>query len=175
MATPVPPAVPPETVLARFDALPPLDAEEMLGRWRGAEVPTGHPFDGLLSAFGWHGKRFDSVDDGHPLVFDTGGLHGRLFTVNPALVPMETALRFPTVVRARPVAAAGRAYLRASATSKPRSRVRMAEYRGVVSATMIYDALPVNDHFRRVDDDTLLGAMDHRSTTNPYFFTLHRE
>ncbi|MER6913476.1 DUF4334 domain-containing protein [Streptomyces sp. NPDC000594] len=34
------------------------------------------------------------------------------------------------------------------------------EFRGVVSAAMVYDRLPVVDHFRRLDDDTLIGAMD---------------
>jgi Domain of unknown function (DUF4334) len=34
---------------------------------------------------------------------------------------------------------------------------------GVVTATMSYDALPINDHFRRVDADTVIGVMDVRS------------
>ncbi|MGP5183401.1 DUF4334 domain-containing protein [Corynebacterium variabile] len=51
----------------------------------------------------------------------------------------------------------------------------MVEYRGVVSGTMVYDALPVNDHIRRVDEDTLFGAMDFRALDEPFMFTLHRE
>jgi hypothetical protein len=43
------------------------------------------------------------------------------------------------------------------------------------SATMIYDALPINDVFRKVDADTMLGAMDIRGTTEPFFFVLRRE
>jgi hypothetical protein len=51
----------------------------------------------------------------------------------------------------------------------------MVEYRGVVSGTMVYDALPINDHFRAVDDDTLLGAMDLRGLADPFLFVLRRE
>lgn len=34
------------------------------------------------------------------------------------------------------------------------------EFRGKVSASMVYDAQPVFDHFRRVDDNTVMGIMD---------------
>ena len=40
---------------------------------------------------------------------------------------------------------------------------------------MVYDALPVLDHFRRVDEDTLLAAMDARGLDAPFFFVLRRE
>ena len=59
--------------LALFDSLAPLSVEEMLGDWRGRGVPTGHPFDGVLEALGWHGKRFDGPDHAHPLVFARPG------------------------------------------------------------------------------------------------------
>ena len=60
-------------------------------------------------------------------------------------------------------------------TGRPAARLRMVEYRGVVTGTMIYDALPINDHFRAVDDDTLLGAMDLRGLPDPFLFVLRRE
>lgn len=60
-------------------------------------------------------------------------------------------------------------------TKEPKARLRMTEYRGVVSATMIYDALPIHDVFRRVDDETVIGAMDLRGHDRPYFFFLRRE
>jgi hypothetical protein len=60
-------------------------------------------------------------------------------------------------------------------TEQPKARLRMTEYRGVVSATMIYDSLPINDVFRKVDEDCVLGAMDMRSTPQPFFFVLRRE
>lgn len=36
----------------------------------------------------------------------------------------------------------------------------MEEFRGEVTATMVYDGAPVHDHFKKVDDDTLLGIMN---------------
>jgi hypothetical protein len=61
------------------------------------------------------------------------------------------------------------------ATTKPHARLRLTEYRGVVSATMCYDALPVNDVFRKVDDQTLLAVMDLRRMERPFLFILCRE
>ena len=50
-----------EQAFARFDALPPVEIAFMLGAWTWESVPTGHPLDGALEAFHWHGKRFDSA------------------------------------------------------------------------------------------------------------------
>lgn len=54
------------------------------------------------------------------------------------------------------------------------------EVDGEVTATMVYDALPVFDHFKRVDDDALLGLMDGKlaplfGTAERYWFWLERE
>lgn len=161
-----------EEVLAFYDTLPAARLDGVLGSWKGEGLHTSHPMDGLLETFGWHGKRFESVDHADPLVFD--GPRG-LFAVNPALVPVSAATwPVPASIRAaagRP----GRALLRLAATRKPRARLRMMEQRGVSTATMIYDALPIFDHFRRVDEDTLLGVMDYRGITAPFFFVLRRE
>ena len=40
---------------------------------------------------------------------------------------------------------------------------------------MSYDQLPINDVFRRLDDATVLGAMDLRGSKAPYFFVLRRD
>lgn len=34
------------------------------------------------------------------------------------------------------------------------------EFRGEVTATMVYDGQPVLDHFKKVDDETLMGIMN---------------
>ena len=60
-------------------------------------------------------------------------------------------------------------------TRRSRARVRMTEYRGKLSATMIYDALPINDVFRKVDADTVLGIMDYKGMPASLFFVLQRE
>jgi Domain of unknown function (DUF4334) len=51
----------------------------------------------------------------------------------------------------------------------------MTEYLGVVSAPMIYDALPINDVFRAVGADTVVGAMDMRGFEQPFMFLLRRQ
>lgn len=35
-----------------FDAAEAVEPEFMIGTWHGAELPTGHPMDGLLAASG---------------------------------------------------------------------------------------------------------------------------
>lgn len=161
-----------EEVLDFFDACPPVQVADMIGCWRGDGLATGHPMDGMLEATGWHGKRFDSAEAGYPLVYGSGS---ELFSVNPALLPMRAGSRLRPLVRHDWANALSRRVLRLAQTSKPTARLRMMEYRGVVTATMSYDALPINDHFRRVDDDTVIGAMDLRDGGQPFFFTLRRE
>ena len=161
-----------EDALALFDALPAVGVADVLGSWRGKSVPTGHPLDGLLELYGWHGKRFTSADVVHPLVF--ADPRGR-FAVDPALVPLRLLVRLSGPLHDERVAGALRGARRLRRTGRPRARLRMVRYRGVVSATMTYDALPVDDHLRALDDDTLLGVMEARGLPRPFVFSLHRE
>lgn len=157
--------------LALYDDLPSATVEQLLGAWTGHSLPTGHPFDGLLEAYGWHGKRFDSPEDAHPLVFaDEPGL----FDVNPAALPLPLVVRFSRLLEHDLVAPLARRSLRLFRTRRPRARLRMVEYRGVLTGSMVYDALPIIDHFRTVDKDTLLGAMDLRGVPDPFVFVLRR-
>ncbi len=159
--------------LELFDSLPALGTDEMLGRWAGRGVPTAHPFDGMLEALGWYGKRMDSPDDVHPLVFR--GAHARLVAITPTLLPLGPALRLAPVV---PPAVAARVFavLRPLlTTSRPQARLRTVTYRGVASAAMVYDRLPIIDAFRRVDGRTVLGVMDVRGSAVPYVFVLRRD
>ena len=151
--------------LSLYDALPPVAVEQMFGRWRGSELPTGHPLDGLLSKAGWYGKRFDGPDGAHPLLFSRRG--GGVFAIDPAWIPMSLLTRglgfshrivSPNLLRAAALIAG---------TTQPKARLRMTVFRGVVSAAMIYDALPIIDAFRAVDEDTIAGAMDLRGTRPP--------
>ncbi len=160
-----------QSALAFFDDCAPTQVDEMLGSWRGSGLPTGHPLDGLLELYGWHGKRFDTAEVVHPLVF---GDDSGLFAVNPALVPMGLVMRAGRLVRAGFATRLARGVLRAARTTRPGARLRTMEYRGSSTATMIYDALPINDHFRAVDEDTVIGAMDLRGTPQPFFFVLRR-
>jgi len=52
--------------------------------------------------------------------------------------------------------------------------LREVRYRGVVTATMVYDQHPIFDHFRRVTNDLVLGVMDRKGEEKPLFFWLRR-
>lgn len=52
--------------------------------------------------------------------------------------------------------------------------LRRVEYRGIVTATMAYDQHPIFDHFKRVDDATVLGVMDSKGDEFPLYFYLKR-
>jgi hypothetical protein len=52
--------------------------------------------------------------------------------------------------------------------------LRAVEYRGVVTATMVYDQHPIFDHFRRISQDRVLGVMDRKGEDMPLFFWLRR-
>lgn len=52
------------------------------------------------------------------------------------------------------------------------------EFRGEVTATMVYDGQPVFDHFKKVDANTLMGIMNgkrQRATGSYLYFILERE
>jgi hypothetical protein len=143
----------------------------MLGRWRGSEVQTGHPLNGLLASYGWYGKEFIDPETVHPLLFQDPG--GDIFTVDPRKLPMDLAPHVPR--NPGPVVRRALSLVRSVVgTSKPRARLRNLEFRGKVSAAMIYDHLPIQDMFRLVDEDTLLGVMDRRGDTRSFYFVLRR-
>lgn len=52
--------------------------------------------------------------------------------------------------------------------------LRMVEYRGHVTATMVYDQHPIFDHFKRVSSDMVLGVMDSKGDDFPLYFYLTR-
>jgi hypothetical protein len=161
-----------EQAFTRFDGLPPVEIPFLLGSWTGESFPTGHPLDGALEAFHWHGKRFDSLEEVHPLVF--AGLGGALVHVNPARLPIGL-LRAPWVGRLAPLGGLFPWVAPLVSTRASAARLRATLYRGRVSATMVYDAWPILDVFRRLDGHTLLGVMDCKGMKQPFFFVLRRE
>lgn len=153
------------TVRERFDALRTSDSptadeldalwqdlrtlrpEEMLGAWRGGDFATGHPAGALLDTISWHGKRFDSLLEGHPLV--CRGEDGAL-------------------------------YSNTKYAGGGHSSLWEVGFRGETTATMVYDAMAVFDHFKKVDDDTVMGIMNGKleaafGTADHYYFWLERD
>ncbi|WP_433830646.1 DUF4334 domain-containing protein [Actinoplanes sp. CA-015351] len=53
------------------------------------------------------------------------------------------------------------------------------EFRGEPTATMVYDGRPILDHFKRVDDETVLGVMNGKGVMaddgRHYYFLLTKE
>ncbi|MBC9712653.1 DUF4334 domain-containing protein [Streptomyces sp. TRM66268-LWL] len=52
------------------------------------------------------------------------------------------------------------------------------EFRGETTATMVYDGQPVFDHFKKVDDDTLMGIMNGKGVLDQgrhFYFSLDRD
>ncbi|WP_396595474.1 DUF4334 domain-containing protein [Brevundimonas sp. R86498] len=162
----------PDGALDAFDTLAAVTPEVLIGTWRGTELPSGHPLDGLLAFYGWHGKAFMDADRVHPLLFDG---QDAVHALDPARLPLGVALRLPRVSRTEAARGLYRKMLPVLATRAPKARLRSVAHRGLVSAGMIYDDLPIIDHFRRVDDTRVLGLMDWRPTPAPFFFLLTRE
>jgi hypothetical protein len=165
--------VDPDQALAFFDSLPAVAPGEMLGRWRGSGLATGSPLDGLLEAYGWYGKEFLDDETVHPLLFTDRS--GRPRPVDPSLLPMSLLRDYAGFLQFWPLRTALAAVRPLLYTGRPRARLREVTHRGVVTAAMVYDGLPIIDVFRRVGDDVRLGAMDMRGLPSPFLFVLRRD
>lgn len=155
--------------LQYFDRLEQANVDFMIGLWKGQELKTNHPLDGLLEASGWFGKRIIDAETVDPLVFPKD--ERRLYRINPGLLPLSVPFSLIPRSLVRQLAMKVTPLLK---TKKSRARLRVLAYRGKVSAAMIYDQLPIIDVFRKVDDDTVLGMMDMKGQRQPYFFVLER-
>jgi hypothetical protein len=165
-------AISPEEALTLFDALEPVNLEFMVGRWRGSELHTNHPLNHLLEAASWYGKEFIEPDRVHPLLFLD--LAHRIFKVypTPLIMPLRPYLPMLNHWLIKPVL---RWMPLLFKTETSQARMRMMDYRQKVSATLIYDYLPIQDIFRKADDETVLGLMDCKGLPQPFFFILKRD
>lgn len=53
----------------------------------------------------------------------------------------------------------------------------LEDFRGEVTATMVYDGQPVHDHFKKIDDDAVIGIMNGKGVLDNgrfYYFYLER-
>lgn len=158
-----------EEAFTWFDLLETVEMDQMWGSWRGSELPSGHPMDGLLHITGWYGKEFSDAETIHPLLFQKR--NGRLFRVNPGLLPLT--LPFHLIPR-RIVSPLFRLVSPLIRTGSGKARLRMIGYRGKLSASMVYDQKAIIDHFRQINEDTLLGVMDFKNQQEPGFFFILR-
>lgn len=132
-----------------------IDQAELATLWAGLDVVRPEI---LLGS--WRGGLFDT---GHPFNRrnDRSQWHGK---------------RFTSLDDARPdicIDSDGQLY-----TSGGGGSLWMIEFRGEVTAALIYDDQPILDHFKRVDETTVLGVMNRtidRETDTWLYFWLDRE
>lgn len=161
-----------DDAFALFDSLQPVDPVEIEGLWRGRSLETGHPLDGVLENLGWYGKRFHPDGRADALLFFWD--EHRLIPVDPAGIPIRLALKMGRFGRRR-IAKTLFSYLVKALRAKGTvAAVRAHRFRGQTSAAMAYDRQPIIDHFRKVDDTRLLGAMSIAGEPKHYFFWLDR-
>lgn len=160
-----------ERALQMFDALEPVNLDFMLGRWQGSGLHTDHPIDGLLEISNWYGKEFVDTENVQPLLFINS--QGKIFPVafNPTLLNLVVKIPIPKNNSLKPLPILINSLLK---TNKSQARLRMMESRGKVTATMVYDYLPINDSLKKVDENTVLGMMDYKNIPQPFFFVLKR-
>ena len=158
-----------EEALEAFDHLSPASLEFMYGRWKGFEIETGHPMEGLLTHSGWYGKIFENNEEVHPLVF-FGKDKKELYSLNPAYLPLD--FKLPKSDLLGTLMNKSRIVLE---TKESKARLRNIEYRGKIYATMAYDERPIFDMFAKIDDNRVLGVMDLKGNPLPYFFVLERD
>lgn len=162
-----------ENALDFFDSLESVTLKDLLGLWKGAELKTNHPFNGLLKNLGWYGKAFINADAAHPLIFKQSS--NDYYSLNTKLIPQSLLSHLPkgrSPEYLSPILSKASILLK---TMKPSARIRMMEYRGISTATMIYDSLPINDMFRKIDRNTVMGLMDMRDLSQPFFFILKKQ
>jgi len=161
-----------EQALTLFDKLEPVDLDFMFGRWRGKGLHTNHAMDGLLEKLNWYGKEFVDAEQVHPLLFLDNNHQIFKLAPSPKLMNLAAHQNFKMT---RSLNGLFRLTQPLFKTQNSQARLRMTQYRSQVSATMIYDYLPINDVFRKVDNNTVLGLMDFKTMQQPFFFILNRD
>ncbi|MBM7541837.1 DUF4334 domain-containing protein [Amphibacillus cookii] len=160
-----------QEAFAWFDQLETVNSADILGLWKGIEIKTGHPLEGVLSASNWFGKRFINEEQVYPLVCLKND--GTLYNVNPWLLPLDLPIdKLPSIS----IKLGMKLFRPLLATDKSSARIRMTNYRDKTSASLIYDDKAIIDVFRKIDNQTLLGVMDFktRKVDKSYFFVLKK-
>jgi hypothetical protein len=140
----------------------PLAVAELDDVWAALETVRAEEILGP-----WHGFDFET---GHPIgqLLEVSGWHGK---------------RFDSLAEAKPLICRGQDGELFSDVKSGRGEASLwnIEFRGEVTATMVYDGMAVFDHFKKVDDHTLMGIMNGTAphVLDPqgqhYYFGLERE
>ncbi|SDO18803.1 DUF4334 domain-containing protein [Alkalicoccus daliensis] len=153
-----------------FDSLESVEIPFLKGLWQGKEFPAAHPFGGLLPKVNWYGKEFITPQIVHPLVMEKK--NKERYFLNPVFIPFHLPIEKIPHFLLVPVFKFVSPLMK---TNAPKARLGTLEYRGKLSAAMIYDHHGINDIFRKVDENTVLGVMETRNPKKSgYFFVLER-
>lgn len=118
--------------------------------------------DGMLGE--WKGGEFQT---GHKMngQLEKAGWHGKTFKsvrdVQPLVCLDADGNKFSNVEM-----------------GKGEASLWLEDFRGEVTATMVYDGQPVHDHFKKIDDDAVMGIMNGKGVRDNgkyYYFYLERE
>jgi hypothetical protein len=131
----------------------PVDAAELDGIW--AALDTVRPEEILGE---WKGGEFHT---GHPLngTLEKAGWYGKTFTTVHDVKPLICRDADGELYSDREL-------------GQGEASLWTVEFRGESTATMIYDGRPVLDHFKRVDESTLMGIMNAKGVPadGPFFY-----
>ncbi|MEH6821691.1 MAG: DUF4334 domain-containing protein [Dietzia psychralcaliphila] len=164
MSTAGPADAPSPTAVTELEALRALDTvptDRVSALWDSLEPARVDDIAGTR----WRGT---GLDTGHPMFGMLGQMRwwGKDFTnprkVDPILVTDDSGAVVPDT----------------SATGGGGASLWEVSFRGRPCASMVYDRLPVIDHFAVVDPDTLLAVMNGRGTVQEgehFWFVLERE
>ena len=155
-----------------FKTLGPVLPAEMVGLWRGEDIPSDHPFDGVLENLQWFGKRFLPDLRADALLFQWKP--DRLVPLEPAAFPIRLAIRLAPLGRtslARKLFSHVQKVARAHGTTA-KLTLRMVD--GLETTAMVYDKLPVIDVFGRVAENEVAGMMVVDGDDRWYFFRLRK-
>jgi len=139
----------------------PIDPRRLDALWADLEVVEASSILGLWRGF--------ALPTGHPVerMLARSRWYGKRF------VALDDAQ--PLICRAED----GSLYSDTSA-GKGEASLWNVEFRGEITATMVYDGMAVLDHFKRVSDNTLMGVMNGKPRTvlsngGHFYFRLERE
>lgn len=139
----------------------PIDPRELDALWADLEVVEASAIHGL-----WRGFAFPT---GHPVerMLTSSHWYGKHFVAQHDAKPL--------ICRSED----GNLYSDTLA-GKGEASLWNVKFRGEVTATMVYDGMPVLDHFKRVDDNTLMGVMNGKpgvalANGRHFYFGLERE
>jgi Domain of unknown function (DUF4334)/GXWXG protein len=136
----------------------PIADTELDDFWATLQPAT---IDGMIGE--WKGGEFVT---GHKMngQLEKAGWFGRTFTSSSDVQPLVC------------VDADGNKFSN-KAMGKGEASLWLEDFRGVVTATMVYDGQPVHDHFKRIDDDAVMGIMNGKGVLDNgryYYFYLER-